>query len=409
MNALPPIAEDEERAVLAAVLLAPRMLDPILSRVRLESSHFYDRRLGKIFSAMVELSARDEPIDQITVAAELNRSGSDSLDAMLLDLASAAPNASSASAYAERIVEIAALRSKREAALAILDAISAEDASGIADAEARLTVSRSNREVLSASQVADRVFEYLSGGAAEGFPLPWEALTRATGGLKPGTVTLIGGWSSHGKSVLIDQILDTAAKRSKVHLFINEMTVEQRALRWIARNTNAPYSQIANGKIDGYETEVANALGGFTYGITDAAGWTETDIASEIVRGGWDVVGVDILHLIEHAEERDLARISRALNLAAKRSGAAIVATVHLNEKRIIAARRPPPTLGDIRGSGMLKNDADNVLMVFREQDEEGVEVLPDGRVYVAKARNGALRTVPVSLNSKRMRFDLAA
>jgi replicative DNA helicase len=407
MSAIPVAAEAEE-ATLSAVLLAPKMLDSILGRVRLEATHFYDQRNGRIFAAMIALSARDEPIDSVTLGAELSRSGVEGLDSRIADLSIGAPNASNAVAYAERIVEVAALRSKRDAALAVLDAIGAEDAVAIADAEARLSVSRSDREVLSASQVADRVFEYLSGGAAEGIAFPWDALTRATGGLKPGTVTLLGGWSSHGKSVLIDQILDSASKRSSAHLFINEMTVEQRALRWIARNTAAPYSQIANGKIDGYEGEVAEALGRLPYGITDAAGWTETDIAAEIVRGGWDVVGVDILHLIDHAEERDLARISRALNLAAKRSGAAIVATVHLNEKRIIAARRPPPTLGDIRGSGMLKNDADNVLMVFREQDEEGVEVMPEGRVYVAKARNGALRTIPVELNAQNMRFDLA-
>jgi replicative DNA helicase len=124
-----------------------------------------------------------------------------------------------------------------------------------------------------------------------------------------------------------------------------------------------------------------------------------------IRRGKWDVVGVDILHLFEHREERDLAQISRTLNKAAKASGAHVLATVHLNEHRAHVQALPPPALGDIRGSGMLKNDADNVMFVYRERDANG-QTLPEGTVFVRKSRHGETGSMPVHFSGHRTRFE---
>jgi len=192
----------------------------------------------------------------------------------------------------------------------------------------------------------------------------------------------------------------------RVHLYINEMTRRERGLRTVSRMTGISLLRLSQGKLrDGEHPRFLAAIQGLPHGITDVAGWTAEEIAHDIRRHRWDAAAVDILHLIEHDEERDLARISRALNRAAKLAECHILATVHLSEHRVKQAKRPRPTLGDIRGSGSLKNDADNVLFVFREQSSDGTTVEDEGAVYLAKARNGELGGVPVVFEGRHMRF----
>jgi replicative DNA helicase len=111
------------------------------------------------------------------------------------------------------------------------------------------------------------------------------------------------------------------------------------------------------------------------------------------------------LHLIEHRDERDLAGISAELNRAAKMADCHILATVHLNENRVMGQTRPMPTLGDIRGSGMLKNDADNVFFVFREQDADTGYPQHEATGYFAKVRSGATGGLPLTFDGPRMEF----
>jgi replicative DNA helicase len=121
------------------------------------------------------------------------------------------------------------------------------------------------------------------------------------------------------------------------------------------------------------------------------------------------VVVVDILHLIEHREERDLAEISSTLNRTAKLANCAIIATVHLNEKRVTDVERPKPTIGDIRGSGSLKNDADIVAFIWRAQDLETGDPLNDGGLlYVSKVRGGKTGGMAVEFDDEFLVFRRA-
>jgi replicative DNA helicase len=67
---------------------------------------------------------------------------------------------------------------------------------------------------------------------------------------------------------------------------------------------------------------------------------------------------------------------------------------------------RPRPVTRDIRGSGMLKNDADNVMFVYREQDPSSGDPLPSSSFYLAKARSGTLGRSDTMFDSKHLRFD---
>lgn len=400
--------------MLGTVLVTDASLPWLVADERLRPHHFYREHHRTIFEAMVALYDRSEPVDPVTLWAELERRGVEGVDRAKLHALAAVAVPGMDRAYARRIVELADLRRKREAAFGILAGVEARDSERIAKAEELLVAEHKARDTATAEQLADAVFDHVQGGGEQGWSFPWNRITDLTaGGMKRGEVTLIGGWSSHGKSAVLDQVLEHAARRGvKAHLYINEMTKRQRALRFVARKSGVPFKRLSQGRLHGDEEHrrfiaALEDLRRLDIGITDVSGWTAEDIAHDIRRHRWDVAGVDILHLIEHEEERDLARISRAFNRVSKTADCHVLATVHLNEKRVQSAVRPKPTVGDIRGSGMLKNDADIVLFVHREQSKDGTVILPEGRLYLAKVRNGELGGIDVFFRGDRMRFDI--
>lgn len=406
-----PHSKEHEQYVLGAVLLSDAALPRLLVDVRLTAEHFYHDRHAAAWRSMVALYDRGEAIDGGTVHAELERQGLErrpSLD-YLLGLPNLVPALGNAPAYAARVVELAELREYRRA---FLDGVTAAEGGQLERVREAVAVASGigaqKGSTATVEQSKQEVWEHLEAGEVESFPLPFRELNRATaGGLKRGGVTLIGGWSSHGKSALLDQTLDHVADQgSRVHLYINEMTRLERNLRTVARRSGVPFHRLASGKVnDDQKARVVEHFEAFRYGITEVEGWSAEDIAFDIRRHRWDVAAVDILHLIEHDEERDIARISRVLNRSAKQADSHVIATVHLNERRVEKAERPPPTLGDIRGSGSLKNDADNVLFVYRRQTKDGTALLDDGRIYAAKVRNGELRGVNARFDGSRMQF----
>jgi replicative DNA helicase len=417
LSVVPPHDLEAEEAVLGTVLMADACIAWLATDEGLRPEHFYREKHRLVYEAALALYRQNERVDVLTCWAELERRGAEGVTkADVHYLAGVAGAFGMERPYARRIVELAEFRRKLHVAYAIEAGVEARDAEAIAKAEASL-VEGDVRAVktLTPDQLADDVWAYVTGEvpADDGWPFPWRRITDNTaGGMRRGEVTLLGGWSSHGKSAALDQILAHVAKRGvKTHLYINEMTPRQRTLRFIARLSGIPFKRLRQGQLHGDEEQrlfvkAVNDFRNLGIGLTDITDWSAEDIALDIKRRGWDLAGVDILHLIDHEEERDLGRISRAFNRVSKAADCHLVVTVHFNERRVQSAKRPAPTLGDIRGSGMLKNDADNVLFVHREQSEDGTEVLNDGRIYLAKVRNGELGGIDVHFRGDRMRFD---
>lgn len=391
-----------EQAALSCVLLTqsymPKMLD-----AGLRPEHFHSNDHQQCFEAMVRLFDTGETIDRITVQ---RISGVDE-DYIAL-LAGAAPSPGAAVSYAKRIVELAGRRRTVEAGRLLIDSGISGDTALRDEAEALLAAHSGRTEVrtYTPEQLASRFWDRLERGKSKAWPFPYQRLNELVGGMRPGEVTLIGGWTSHGKSVLLDDILTAAAKHANTHLFINEMTSDERMDRFVSKQTAIPSLLVANkdALTQPQIEKVVDAIAKIPYGITEASGWSAQDIRREIRRRSYEVVGVDILHLIEYREERDLASISRTLNIAAKESGCHILATVHLKDERLKSAIPPAPTLSDIKGAGALKQDADNVLFVYRECDDVGAPGV-DSKVWFAKARQGQTGGVRLAFDGNRMTF----
>jgi replicative DNA helicase len=177
----------------------------------------------------------------------------------------------------------------------------------------------------------------------------------------------------------------------------------------ITRKTGIPFSKIVQGKLTQDQQVQANrALNEsdtFPFGITLAAGWSATDIAHHIRRNGYDIAAVDIMHLIQYEDERDLSGITATFARTAVQADCVVISTAHLNEKRVVGVTRPRPTEGDLRGSGSIKNDADIVCFVHREQDSETGDRHPEGAIYFTKVRNGPTGGMETYFQERHLRF----
>jgi replicative DNA helicase len=143
--------------------------------------------------------------------------------------------------------------------------------------------------------------------------------------------------------------------------------------------------------------------------MTDCTGWTAEEIVRDMVHKRWDVVGVDTLGQFPGARRREnLEEISRVFNEA--------VTPTRANCHLILATTRTAtgparhgaavPALADIRDSGQLADDADNVLFVHRDQDEDTGEPMASGVMRFAKVRNGRLGGMQVTFEAEFQRFE---
>lgn len=394
---------DAEEAIIGFLLVYPKGV-PIALESGLAPGHFWAPTHQDVYAAILKRYDHELPIDAHLIEVDL-KAPAGSVDILTgghyVDAGRLRP-------YSQRVVELALWRSRLHTSAAMQVACEAQNENAFATCERELATShRPDETTYSPPQLAEQVYKMLEGGE-ECFRWPWIRLDAVTsGGMRRGEVTLIGGHTSHGKSVVLDQVLEHAVEQGhKVHLFINEMTPRQRTARTVARRAGVLLGNLLQNELsDGQRGKVLRALNDLPFAITDAAGWNEVQIARAIRRMRCDVIGIDILHLIEHRDERDIARISAELNRAAKMADCHILATVHLNENRVMGQTRPMPTIGDIRGSGMLKNDADNVMFVYREQDADTGYPQHEGTIYFSKVRSGTPGGMPVTFDGARMQF----
>jgi replicative DNA helicase len=404
----PPQDLEAEAAVLGCVLLSPGVLAAMLGPDHgLRSEHFYRETNARLFDCMIGLYEHGEAIDAITLRAAAHRVGVD--DARVEELGFDVPAVSSWPSYVKAIKGTYRRRQILEAAYLLAEAGQDDKPALVAEAERLLGEHEANASVYTPERQAD---DMLGGNLAPVIaPWPWETFNRLTGGgIRAGQTTFLTGWTNHAKSPALDQVLLTAhkAKGLRVALYINEMSQEERAMRFAAQITDAGFEHIRDGDLEPSErVRVANALANDSIPILNVAGWSAEDVCRDITRSGWDVVGVDGLHMFEYDTTAELDHMAVAFAQCAKRTGAHIIVVGHLNEKRAETGVLPPPVLRDIRGSGHVKNVMDFVVMVYRDQTEDGFP-LPQGRLYVAKGRNSQLGGMPARYDGDHMRWDAA-
>lgn len=265
---------------------------------------------------------------------------------------------------------------------------------------------------LSAEEWADVIAAALQDDTKPAVRMPFRQLNEALdGGLRPGEVCMVAGYTSHGKSLFVDMIADRAAADGRrIHLYLTEMSAAERGLRLLARKTPIEFRRLRRRELKGEDwSHVMRELNGLAYGVSIVSNWSVEDVVKHIAKHRWDMAIVDLVHGFHYTDERDLSKSSGALLRAAKswQPGTVVVAAAHLNDGQMRDARspmRPRPGLHSIKGSSSLKQDPDVVMFVWRKDNEDGVPG-DNGEIWIAKNRQGAFAGVGVRLDAANMCF----
>lgn len=405
-----------EESLLGAMMLSK---DAIASGLEsCKAGDFYKPLHGYVFAAIVTLYTRADPVDPITVADELRRGGV--LEAVggtaaLISLQANTAAVSSATRYATIVSEMALLRHLIGigAEIAEIGWSLPDDITAAVDrAESILYAASSQRRADSLIEARALMFEVLDrlearyerGDAITGVPTGYVDLDRRLGGLQPANLVIIGGRPGSGKTSLGLGIAAHAAMEGSTPVLIVslEMSREEVGERLVAGEAKVDLSLLRNGRLsEQHWTAVTRAVGRVGPAplvIDDDPGATIFDVRARARRlkssSGLGLVVVDYLQLMvgrSGAESRqvEVAEISRGLKLLARELGVPVVALSQLS-RNLESRADKRPTLADLRESGSLENDADVVLMVYRDQlyhpnsADKGT-----AEISVAKHRNG--------------------
>jgi replicative DNA helicase len=416
--ALPPENTEAEVGVIGAVLLAPTALSAIAQEVRLKPDHFYRDRHRLIWRAILTVGAAGDPVDALTVCEQLRIAGE--LDeaggqAYVYSLPSLCPSAGHVRRYARIVHEKAVWRERLDAGRQIAAAALEEDQDAFHRAEAMMVHSdEAAGRTSTPDDVAQCLLDLLEGPPPETFEWPFPRLNKLTmGGMRRGQVTLKVAHTSHGKSAFLDQVLGHVGAQPglRAHLYFNEGAQDERVQRLAARLARVTLTRIQLRHLDQDERgRIAKAMNRIPFGITDCSGWTADEIVRDMVHKRYDVVGIDTLGRIPGARRREtLEEISRLFNEAVTptRANCHLIVAHHPNRNRAGTDMVLPfPALSDIRDSGRLADDVDNVLFLHRDQDADTGEPMASGVMRFAKVRNGRLGGLRVSFEADFQRFE---
>ncbi|QOS98418.1 replicative DNA helicase [Brevibacterium sp. JNUCC-42] len=421
LDRVPPQNIEAEESVLGAIFLSKEALITAMELLRPED--FYKTSHQRIFNTMLVLYERGEPVDLVTVTADLQdqkvleETGG---VVYLTSLASSVPTAANIEYYAKIVEEKSLLRRLIRTATKIAnDGYSREDEVGeiIADAEKYILEIAQNRNSGGFIPIRDALMEtyerieFLSQrkGDVTGIPSGYPDLDKMTAGFQRSDLIILAARPSVGKTAFALNVAQNVAARANetVAIFSLEMSASQLVQRMICAEGNLDASRLRSGGLEEDDwqklTMAIGTLAKAPVYIDDTPGITVQDIRAKCRRlqteKGLGLILIDYLQLIQGRgkgdnRQQEVSEISRTLKGIARELNVPIIALSQLS--RSVEQRQDKrPMMSDIRESGSIEQDADIVAFLYRDdyydKETEAKNII---EIIIAKQRNGPTGTV---------------
>ena len=420
----PLFSREAEQCILGGLMVSPVSLAEVA--VLVSPDDFVDHAHRLIFTAMQELAAKQTPIDLLTVGERLESQGHCPepvpID-YLVHLARETPSAANVLAYAGLVSS----RSQRRRLLKLADQLAVwtreehDPAKVLAKMRAALDGVAEQHPLIGLRPLADLLPDVLADlddrahrtQALLGRPTGLADLDRLLDGLCAGRLYVIAGRPSSGKSVLGLQCAREALRDElRVAFFSLEMPAAEVVHRLLAADIPLALDKIQSARMsDGEWNALAHAaerLAPVGLWIDDTSSMTINDLLARARRlhrqAPVGLVVVDYIGLVDGERSgsgdysnrvQEIGSITRALKQLAKELNCPVVALAQLNRKLEERADKRP-ILSDLRESGSVEQDADVVLMVYR--DELHNPDSPDkgcAELLIRKNRGGKIGMVP--------------
>lgn len=415
---LPPQSLEAEISVLGGVLLENEALNRVLEVIG--EGDFYREAHRKIFSAMLDLYERSEPVDLITLTEALRRrealedvGGIEFLNSLVNSVGTAA----NISYYARIVKEKSILRKLINRATEIITKVYGESGSVddfLDEAERSIFEISEDRVrpsfyplkdiIKSSFKTIEKLYEKRQ--LITGVPTGFTKLDELTSGLQQSDLIIVAGRPSMGKTAFALNIAQHAATEGGVPsaIFSLEMAKEQLALRMLCSEAKVDAHRLRGGFLSESDwpklTRAAGSLSEASIFIDDTPAISALEMRAKSRRlkaeNNLGLIVVDYLQLMRgrtnsDTREQEISDISRSLKSLAKELNVPVIALSQLN-RRVEERGDKRPQLSDLRESGAIEQDADVIIFLYRDEVYNKSEDNPNrgkAEIIIGKQRNG--------------------
>ena len=421
---LQPQVLDLEEAVLGAMMIDKKGVDDVIDI--LQPDAFYKEAHKHIFEAIVQLFTETQPIDLLTVSAQLKKNAKLELaggDFYLIQLTQKISSSAHIEFHSRIILQKFIQRSLIRISTEIIED-SYDETTDVFDlldrAESKLyevtqgNIKRSSETAQSLVLQAKKRIEEIAGqeglsGVATGF----DKLDKITSGWQPSDLIIIAARPAMGKTAFVLSMARNMAidYGMPVALFSLEMASVQLITRLISSETGLSSEKLRTGKLEKHEWEQLSTK------------VKNLEKARRLVsQHGIRIIIVDYLQLMTAGgngkgggnREQEISTISRNLKALAKELNVPVIALSQLSRAVETRGSSKRPLLSDLRESGAIEQDADIVSFLYRPEyykidewdDDEASPTAGQAEIMIAKHRNGSIENVRLKFIGHLGKFD---
>lgn len=419
---------EAEKCVLSVMITDKHKREIAFEKLKRED--FFSNWHRDIFISILELSRENKDVDPLTVSSKMKELGFNTEGDLgvigLVDIVNTVCFSSNMESYCKIVKD----KSETRKLLFIMDTVKEkayknEDYDKVLESiESQIFNLSQNENKTSLTHIKDTLSELIeilnkrseTKGNITGIPTGFVDLDRILLGMQRKDLILLAARPSVGKTALAVNIaLNAAQKKYKVAIFSLEMSKTQLAQRMLSSLSLVNLKNLISGDITNWNDifEASSIIAENDIYMDDTAGISITELRSKCRRlkaeSGLDFIMIDYLQLMtsegrNENRQQEISTISRNLKALAKELDVPILALSQLSRDSEKAARKPK--LSDLRESGAIEQDADVVILLYREdyQNEEA-DVKNQIELIIAKHRNGETASVNLSFIKEFTRF----
>ncbi|OGK16280.1 replicative DNA helicase [Candidatus Roizmanbacteria bacterium RIFCSPHIGHO2_01_FULL_39_12b] len=430
---VPPHDQNAEQSVLGAILIDPSAMSMVIEILNADSFYFDSHK--KLFTAMLSLFEKHQPIDLVTISSELKDLGH--LKAIggtdfIAELIDKVPTSAHIEQYARIVKSDAIKRTLITTASRLVEKAFDEGAEiksllNLAESEIfALSQAYLHRDFIELRSILAESFDRLEklvkeGAGIRGLSTGFEDLDRKLAGMHDSNLLILAARPGVGKTTMALNIALHVAMhdRAPVGIFSLEMSQEELVDRLLVGQADIDAWRLKTGKLtDDDYTRITEAMGDLSEApiyIDDTPGASVLDMHTKArklkLEKGLKFLIVDYLQLVDPGKRiegrvQEVSFISQQLKNIARELKIPVMALSQLS--RAVEHRgEKKPQLADLRDSGSIEQDSDVVMFIYSEKAHEELldETMRPVKLYIAKHRNGPTGEIDLMFRGDRVKF----
>ncbi len=432
---IPPQNIEAEKSVIGSMLVEKEAIGKGIEVLGNEEP-FYKEAHKKIYSAIIDLFMKNEPVDLVTITEELRRKGD--LEAIggaayLTELINSVPTAANVEYYAKIVLEKSILRGLINACDKIknLSFESTEEVDRVVDSAEKIIFSVTQEKIRQDFVLLKHIIKdsfqaieelYAKKEHVTGIPTGYNEFDLKTSGLHGSELIIIAGRPSMGKTSFALGIAHKAGVEEKipVAIFSLEMSRDQLVQRMLCSEARVDAQKVRTGYLSESDwpklTIAAGRLAEAPIFIDDTPAISVWEVRAKARRlkaeHNIGLIIIDYLQLMSGSgrienRQQEISEISRSLKSLARELNIPVIAMSQLSRA---AEQREShkPQLSDLRESGAIEQDADLVAFIFREEyyEPDNPDVRGIAEINIGKQRNGPTGTMQLAFIKQYTKFE---